>query len=734
MSDHKVFTFNFGPVSRTLGENQDSVAFAPLPLHETLTAFLGARTRDEFIAWLLHDSFKALFLWRQNIKHPSELQWLHVPRDGSIERLAQSVGISPQLILTHHERNDSKRAVLKEGDTIRNDFDQLYLGEKARFVQISFGCLPSASTVLLRLVVLEAFLQKLSEIVAREIEGLSLPFSRVDYVFRQETRSLNESAITAQYDLTVTDGTMTITHYIPSMNFQEQTVTIDLTATPPDRNRSQRLALPELLTIYRDDLTLIAGLPLCAKTSLGDIVSEIQAAMPDRVRGLLNMMGISPSHKWATDDLIAFTLAEQVEIRPLEDGVNESFTVTWQGRSQQSRGKVVSKLIARPQELMADKHLISRCACCGSPIVGGVGRYLKAGKASLEDVFSGRFTDFEHVGLEQDVCPMCMIYANYDNRQLMRGSLAFLSPSTSLHAPSEHTFERPRFDHAGRFDPTKSSMVKSAVTLQELVLLTMMSRRVIDQLVPFTETTNLPVMDLMMTKQMPDKTTADEVVGKHLLYSGAYLLFNIAAINQLYRNVFLRVDEAVITHPTLWQSVKLIAYPFEIKLSPSFSMLLELRVSDDFMNHAGSHTLLRLAPTTVYLSPEFSCHVLVDNSLQETLNQSYADSLRLIGQLAATPGVERHQYTAAILTGQDPITAAYEAAELPKKDKSKKGGKQKFDHKTAAAGRVFEDQVSATSLEEMWVRYQALSSTTATAAQDHSTLIHFIPKPKKKGG
>lgn len=433
MNVSDVFSFNFGPISRTLGERQDSVSFAPLPLHETLVAFLGAQDRDEFIAWLWHDTFKSLFSFV--LKPNGDLAWQHYPISGlpdlagfesAIRRMAGTSGISPDYVFAHQSSPFVKQRyfpcaanMLPERDTIQNDFDQLHFGEKAKFVQISFCTLPSASTALLRLVILEAFLQKLSEIVAREIEGLHLPFSRVDYVFRREDRLLTEADVAAQYDLSISDGVMTIIHYVPSPSFQEETVTVDLTAAPPSRDQTQRLALPELLTMYHDDLTLIAGLPLLAKTLPSDIVSEIQAAMPDKVRSLLSALGISASHKYATADLVAFILAEQVEIRSLEENVNENFTVAWRGKSQQSRGKVVSKLIARPQELLAEKHLVSRCACCGSPIIGGVGRYIKLGKSSLEDIFSGRFTDFEHVGLEHDVCPMCMIYANYANKQLI---------------------------------------------------------------------------------------------------------------------------------------------------------------------------------------------------------------------------------------------------------------------------------------------------------------------------
>ena len=46
------FRFDFGPISRTLGKSGDYLGFASLPVHEAVTALLGARNPDEFVAWL----------------------------------------------------------------------------------------------------------------------------------------------------------------------------------------------------------------------------------------------------------------------------------------------------------------------------------------------------------------------------------------------------------------------------------------------------------------------------------------------------------------------------------------------------------------------------------------------------------------------------------------------------------------------------------------------------------
>ena len=55
------FSFDFGPISRTLGEGGDHLGFASLPVHEAITALLGARNAGEFTDWLWHDTFKAQF-------------------------------------------------------------------------------------------------------------------------------------------------------------------------------------------------------------------------------------------------------------------------------------------------------------------------------------------------------------------------------------------------------------------------------------------------------------------------------------------------------------------------------------------------------------------------------------------------------------------------------------------------------------------------------------------------
>lgn len=722
------FSFNLGPVSRTLGDPPDHIGFASLPVHEITTALLGARNRDEFIDWLWHDTFKALFTWKaSNVGKPS---WRHLP-DSECRRLAGQINATADRVLKHHSKPPVN--LVSESLTVTNEFDALYLGEQARFVQLTFKCQPAASTLALRLAIAEAFLQATSKMVAQAIADLGLPFMQVKYVFQPEPRPLPENQIAALYSMTVRGSVLEIVHQVPSAQFEPTWVQMDLTGAPPDRNTPQVIGLSELLTVYRDDLTIIATLPLFI-TDPGSAVSEIEGQTRTVASDILKNMGITATHKNSlVPDLLSVAFDKQVEVRLVGDSNNEPRDPANPNRPL---GKAIHKLVARPYELMADSALTSHCLACGSPIRGGRGHYFKSGQKVVESVFSSKFTDWEHVSFDDDMCPMCLIYANSDNKRLLRGSLAILAPSTSLQSPAGHRLiEQPRFDQAGRFDPGKP-MVKAAVTLQELVLLTLLSRRILAGLVTF-EISRMTdnIGDIMLLKPVQGKKGATEntIVGKYLPYSEAYCLFDIMAVNQFYSTVFLGKEQKGKIVYDVWKEVGLTAYPFEITLSPAFTMLLELRQNADFQAHAQAHTLLKLNPTTVHLSPNLAFHVLVDNSVQETVNQEYVDTFQFLDSLASAPGVNRYEFIKALLAGDDPLTAAYETAGPPQK-----GQKSALDWDTVKmiqARQMFDrkEVMEPGSPEEMWSTFVERSEKIRTMCQTHLTLAYFLHKPKKRG-
>jgi len=729
MSSETCFTFDFGPISRTLGEGGDYLGFASLPVHEAVTALLGAHDRDGFIAWLWHDTFKTLFDFCFDNK--GDRAWQHyyinsVPTTHYLKpiigKLASNAGISSDYINAHQSSGYVKRKyfpqaanMLSESTTVTNEFTATYLGSLARFVQLSFACQPTAHTMPLRQCITEAFLRAVSQVVSRGITALNLPFSRVLYSFHPQPEELTAAQIAAQYQLQVVDDTLYIVHWVPSEKFEATQLSLDLTDAPPRREAQNTLALIELLTVYRDELTTVAAVPLL----LGDldtVVKEIHATMHSLLPDILVQAHIRATHKQAAaDNLLDMVLEQMVEVRPIAESCNEEYEAIWKGKPQKGNGKPAHKLFQRPYQLMADSTRAHVCVVCGTPISQEAADCYR-GSPRLQVIFSDRFTDFEHVGFEGVVCPLCLIYANSDNKELLRGAQAFLAPSTALSAPVRSVpIEKPRFDNAGRFDSAQS-LPKAAITLQEMVLLTAISRRIVDALLPFeVESNGRVVSKVRMIKQTNEETTVTPV-GVHLPYAGVYLIYHQTAIRSLYRDVLIGSEPAA---SPLWQTVQLRAYPFHLELSPAFTLLVSMR--DNASNFHTRHTLLKSRPTQVFLSPNASFNVLVDDAVQETVNQDLVEAIRLVRQLADMRGLDRREFINALLTGQDPIEAAYLAARRPRESKGE-------TFRLAQAQRFWnrEEVAAGETVEEQWRKFNQLAERARDLAQAHPTLLSLV--------
>jgi len=694
--------------------SSNHLGFASLPVHEAVTALLGARNRDEFIAWLWHDTFKMLFtlvLRKKKIKGGSTITvpaWSHIPGkldvanlDSHFARFAQteSVEIDPDLVKRHHYGS-----MLSERDTITNEFGALYLGSKAQFVQLGFACQPTAHTMPLRQCITEAFLRAVSQVVANGITEFNLPFSRVLYSFQAQPDALTPEQIAAQYQLQVVDETLYIVHRVPSDKFETAQLSLDLTDAPPHRETPDALALIELLTVYRDELTTVAAVPLFLG-SLDAVAEEMRAVMGVLLPDILEQAGIQATHKRAaTDGLLDVVLEQIVEMRPVADDLNE-------GR----KGKPIHKLIQRPYQLMADSARVHTCVVCGTPISQEAADCYR-GSPRLQTVFSGNFTDFEHVGFEGVVCPLCLIYANSKNKKLLRGALAFLSPSTALSAPvRSRLLEKPRFDDAGRFDPAQP-LPKTAVTLQEMVLLTAISRRIVDALLPFdVQDDGGMVSEVQMVKRADDEITVTPV-GVYLPYAGVYLIYHQTAVRSLYRDILAGSESGI---PSLWQTVQLRAYPFQLEIAPAFTLLISMRANASKF-HA-RHTLLKSRPAQVFLSPTASFNVLVDDAVQETVDRDLAEAIHLVRRLADACDLkykERGAFIKALLTGHDPIEAVYLAVSVKKGESFRLAQAQRFWNR--------EEVATEGTAEEQWLEFNKLAERVRDLAQAHPTLLSFV--------
>ena len=280
----------------------------------------------------------------------------------------------------------------------------------------------------LRHCITEAFLQTVSQVVANGIAKFNLPFRRVLYSFQAYPNVLTPEQIAEQYQLQVVDETLHIVHWVPSGKFKTTQVSLDLTDAPPHREAPNTLALIELLTVYRDELITVTAIPLFVDGELETVAEEIRTTMGVLLPDIIEQAGIQATHKRAaTDSLLDVVLEQMVEVRPVAESSNEEYKVIWKGRSQKRQGKPIHKLIQRPYQLMADSAHIHTCVVCGTPISQEAADCYH-GSLRLQTVFSSNFTDFEHVGFEGAVCPLCLIYANSKNKDLLRGAIAFLSP------------------------------------------------------------------------------------------------------------------------------------------------------------------------------------------------------------------------------------------------------------------------------------------------------------------
>lgn len=714
------FQFNFGPISRTLGKSHNYLGFASLPVHEAVTALLGARNRDEFIAWLWHDTFKALFTLE--LGENGRVSWLHTPGKGDranldplFEHFARVTGISPDLPRDHHRRRGS---MISESKTITNEFGALYLGERARFVQFSFACQPVAHTMPLRACIVDAFLRAVSQVVAEGISAPGLPFDRVLYRFEPQSAILTPQQIAAQYGISVGNRELCIMHWVPSDAIEPVQLTVDLTARPPTQEEPNTLALVELLTIYRDELTTIIAMPLF----LGDlyaVMERIRSEMRALLPGILEQTGIQMTHKQAAvPDLMDLILSQMVEIRAVADELNEDYEVISGGQARKRTGKPVHKLIQHPYQLMADDSCTRACTVCGSPITEEAATCYK-GKFRLQaqrGVFSGKFTDMEFVGFESAICPMCLIYANSKNAGLLRGAQAFLAPSTALGAPvKSELLEPPRFDAAGRFDPDRP-LPKTTVTLQEMVLLTVISRRIVDAILSFkVKDSGSLVGEVLMARQNGQEVTPTPV-GVHLPYAGVYLISHARAVRTLYRDVLVGSDPVA---PDLWQTVELRTYPFQLKISPAFTLLISLHYRASKFHTR--HTLLKSRAMQVFLSPTASFNVLVDDAFQETVDSDLAEAIRVIRQLADMRDLDRGEFIKALLGGHDPIEAAYLAARRPKGQKGEAfrltQAERFWDREEVALGKTTVEQ---------WEEFNRLTERVRALAEAHPTLLSLV--------
>lgn len=731
--------FDFGPISRTVDASTgkgDAINFASLPIHEAMTALLAGNSRDEFVAWLWHDLFKPLFWWPQRNRRN---RWFHFPNNKANDPLnveahwSEFMGIPSGLVETHHY---SKNRVLEftERETVNNEFDQVTIGRNARFLQLAFLAEPAMNAALLRAVIADAFMEVVTKAAAKAIEKELVTgqptFRRVRYVFDFKQKSVSMpptareiEALRDNYDMRVQGDELIIEHLIPvrkaEFSNRHVEVVVDFTdAHPtPEGSEQRTISLVELLTVYQDSRTILMGLPQFLQIDIQQLKQQVKDATERRLQALdvltvaaeKDVKGQAKTLQkvdWSTlplkrqgqeIDLLAHVFDEQVEFRLIERG---QLTQKVKVGGNLLEVRWLNDVISWPIQLLQSKPRC--CRFCNTAFDSA----FPPADARVKDVFSGDFTDIEHVGFEGDVCPMCRIYALNNKffkpgekaqgksgaRKAYRGSFASLAPSSHFtYAVEDRPMERPLLDIGGRFAAVPQ---RATVTLQEFALFNLVSRRIIGQI--------WKQLNHEVTRSLP------------LPYLGAILLTERDAqqIRALFDQLEMLFDEVV-----LW------AYPFRIVAQPAVEIAFEMAVNDK-KQHLTKHTYLKTSPTIVSVALDSKFTVLVDNGLQlEVSRQFFEDRKRVDELLGSIRGQERRRnWFLAILQGEDPVTATAETFY----DYGDQGSLRQ-------AEKMFWDaQLSAASFPEQWRKYEEVRDEIRRIVAKYPMLIEFFVKPRRR--
>ncbi|MGQ9627970.1 MAG: hypothetical protein ACUVV0_13830 [Anaerolineae bacterium] len=727
--------FDFGPISRTVDASTgigDAINLASLPVHEALTALLTAKNRDEFVAWLWHDLFKPLFHWNWNEKN-KKFKWIHRPPKEVEEKWSKYTNIPFGLVGTHHNKKPSERRLtFSERETVNNEFDQVMIGLKARFIQLSFLTEPATNTALLRAVIADAFMEVVTKAVVASIEtelaNKSPTFKRVRYVFDFNQVALSTPSADAEiaslathYLLDVNNDELIIKHLVPTAKTDvighHIEVVIDLTAEPPTGERFGQgiISLVELLTVYQDSRTILIGIPQFLKVDVRQLNQQVKEVAEQRLQ-ILDVLTVAPESKvkdqakpinrvdWSAlplirqgqdVDLLGHVFAEQVEIRLIDPNTLPSCNYqTSQGKTVQARPLI--DVASRPIKLLQGKS--RRCRFCNTMFDSA----LPTTEARICDVFSGDFTDIEHVGFRGDICPMCRIYALNshksrteaekargitEDRKSYRGAFALLFPSSHFTSPEQSKpIERPPLDIDGRF---AKPFQRVTVTLQEFMLFNSLSRRIIGEI----------------WKRLND---GDGTQPMPLPYLGAILLTQNEP--QRVRTLFEHLE-------MLFDEVMLRAYPFKVMVQPAIEIAFEM-VVNDLQKHHTKHTYMKTSPIIVPVCPRSKFTLLVDNELQlEVSREFFEERKRLQELLEGIKGLEHRWWNwfLVVLQGEDPVTSVKEA--FYDYDESKSFGQ---------AEKFWDTHISATSLAEQWLRYEEVYDEIKRIVSKYPMLDKFL--------
>lgn len=727
--------FNFGPIARTAaGGRDDTINLASLPLHVLLNALTAATSAEEFIAWLWHDLYKPAFQWAR--RTDGGFSWLHIPGIGAFQTaekiFAARTGVREGLVSTHHPRAVNSHPELKslprfpilETEILSDQGDQVNLGSKVNYIQLSIAAEPALSTALVRAAIADAFIEVVSRDVAvalqKKLQSKGTPIERVRFEFKSvsglsfanpfdDTELWNK--VGKYFDVRFDGTTFVIEHVTPlskSTAIPFETVfTADLTGEPlmPSELIHNTISLSELLVLYQDSRTIIIAIPQKGiypidQPKLDKLKRQTIAATRKRLDAFDVLTAVGGV------DYLQVAFDTQTEIRPL----------LWNNKETK---RPLEKVSLRPSELIAEARNDPSgrvCRLTGTPFTSS----LASSPTSLSDLFSSSFVDTEFTGLAGDISPLAHFYllnspnsdgagkAGVPKRASLRGSFMMLAPAShvAFDEGQARAIDRPLLDQGGRFANTLSRIT---TTTQEFTLFQQMSRRIIANL----------WQSIAPGEPLP------------LPYLGAVTLTHKQA--QSIKLMLPKLKQ-------VFTDVKLHVYPFEITVRPAIEVVIETALADQ--KHAGKHTLLKTTPRIVTIEPHSTLPLLIDDKVQINVTAELFERAEMLYRLMQSLPRQKRKirqsdlWLKLILNSSDPITAVFESAQATIESKRLPKNSSMEHAAFGDAERFWLQHFDTDSPAQSWDAYEQQRLETTTTLEQFPAimlLIRALHDPDTKG-
>lgn len=712
--------FNFGPIARTsAGGQDDTINLASLPLHVLLDALTAATSTEEFIAWLWHDLYKPVFQW---VKNKDGFSWLHVPGTGAFETAEDAfiacIGGKKGLVSTHHPRLKELYPKLKglpsfkilEPDIISDQGDQVNLGAKVHYIQLSIAAEPALATALVRMAIADAFIEVVTRDVAvslqKKLQSNGTPIERVRFEFKSISRvsCTNPSDDTEiwdkvgkLFDVRFDGTTFVMEHVTPTSIQYDTTFTADLSGNVPLPTDliNNTISLSELLVLYQDSRTVIIAVPQPQIYALD--LAKLDKLIRQTIEGARRRL----------DSFDVLTIANGVDY--LKEAFDTQIEIRKVPVVKINNKRPVEKVLLRPSELLAtarNSPLGRVCRITGTPFTSS----LAPSSTNLSNLFSSSFVDTEFTALSGDISPLAYFYllnspnaggagkAGVSKHVSLRGSLMLLAPAShvAFDEGQAYAVERPLLDQAGRFANTLSRVT---VTTQEFTLFQQISRRIIANLwqsIAPGEPLPLPYLGAVALTHKQAQTIK-QVLPK---------------LKQLFANVILHV------------------YPFEILIRPAIEIVMETSLADQ--KHAGKHTLLKTTPRVVTVEPRSNVPLLIDDKTQVNVTSRLLERAEMLYRLMQPLRRQKKKvkqselWLKLILNSTDPITAVFESAQITLDLKKLPKNNSIEDEAFRDAEHFWRYHFGTGSPAQSWDVYEQHHDETSTALEQFPAIIMLI--------